>query len=291
MMTDRIGRWAGRCLAYMIVAALALAGAAACQKAEMPLESAPPDPAPAATAPPPPPPPPPEPIPAPAPPPPVPVAALPPAAANGAGAMRPQPAALPDFPWPPPRYSAFEVLERAWLAPEADPQLGIVAQRLEAAFDAAGYVERSYYRVPGGFALASRAEQIHADASPYPSPERWSVNRGGAGRSFADRLRALFNAPPGHYRVIVFVVTDQDFAAAPRTAPEAEARAWVSGGGLRLPSSIAALPFTGTHYATALIYEFERRSERESADVRVPSATPGRVHLEKGGLWQALVAN
>ena len=104
-------------------------------------------------------------------------------------------------------------------------------------------------------------------------------------------MRALFNAPPGHYRVIVFVVTDQDFAAAPRTAPEAEARAWVSGGGLRLPASIAALPFTSTHYASALIYEFERRSEREPADVRVPSATPGRVHLEKGGLWQALVAN
>ena len=30
---------------------------------------------------------------------------------------------------------------------------------------------------------------------------------------------------------------------------------------------------------------------RLPADVRVPSATPGRVHLEKGGLWQALVAN
>ena len=199
--------------------------------------------------------------------------------------------ALPDFPWPPPRYSAFEVLERDWLAPAADARLGAAAARLEAAFDAAGYVERSYYRVPGGFALASRAEQIRDDASPYPAPARWSVDPEGAGRSFADRLRALFNAPPGHYRVIVFVVTDQDFAAAPRTAPEAEARAWVSGGGLRLPASIAALPFTSTHYASALIYEFERRSEREPADVRVPSATPGRVHLEKGGLWQALVAN
>lgn len=278
--------WVGRALLCVIVSALVLASAAGCMSVGMPVESAPPDGAPV-TVEPPPPPPPPAPMPAPAPPPPAP--ALPPPSANGAG--RPVVPALPDFPWPPPRYSAFEVLDRGWLAPGADARLGAAAQRLEAAFDAAGYVERSYYRVPGGFALASRAEQIHADASPYPAPERWSVDPEGAGRSFADRLRALFNAPPGHYRVIVFVVTDQDFAAAARTAPEAEARAWVSGGGLRLPSAIAAQPFTSAHYASALIYEFERRSESEQADVRVPSAAPGRVHLEKGGLWQALAVN
>lgn len=284
-MRSWIQERAGRLLLCVLV----LMGAAGCHKAEPPVGSAPPDnppvtaepppapaPAPVQPAPPPPPPPPPSPV-------------LPPPSANGGD--RPVASALPDFPWPPPRYSAFEVLARDWLAPGADARLGAAAARLEAAFDAAGYVERSYYRVPGGFALASRAEQIHADASPYPAPERWSVDPEGAGRSFADRLRALFNAPPGHYRVIVFVVTDQDFAAAPRSAPEAEARAWVSGGGLRLPSAIAAQPFTAAHYASALIYEFERRSERAPADVRVPSAAPGRVHLEKGGLWQALAAN
>lgn len=266
----------GRILLCVLLPVLVMMAATGCQKAEMPVGSAPPDDAPVTAEP-----------PAPAPPPPAP--ALPPPSANGAS--RPVESALPDFPWPPPRYSAFEVLARDWLAPEPDARLGAAAQRLEAAFDAAGYVERSYYRVPGGFALASRAEQIHADASPYPAPERWSVDPEGAGKGFAARLRALFNAPPGHYRVIVFVVTDRDFAAAPRPAPEAEARAWVSGGGLRLPPAIAAQPFTPTHYASALIYEFERRSEREPAGVRVPSAAPGRVHLEKGGLWQALVPN
>lgn len=285
-MKGWIDGWVGRGLLRVIVSALVLMAAAGCQKAEMPVESAPPDSAPVPVEPPPPPAPAPAPEQPPPPPPPAPV--LPPPSANGGD--RPVVSALPDFPWPPPRYSAFEVLERDWLAPGADARLGAAAQRLEAAFDAAGYVERSYYRVPGGFALASRAEQIHADASPYLPPERWSVDAEGAGRSFADRLRALFNAPPGHYRVIVFVVTDQGFAAAPRTAPEAEVRAWVSGGGLRLPAAIAAQPFTSAHYASALIYEFERRSEREPADVRVPSAVPGRVHLEKGGLWQALAA-
>jgi hypothetical protein len=37
-----------------------------------------------------------------------------------------------------------------------------------------------------------------------------------------------------------------------------------------------------------LIYEFERRSDQTEAQMRTPSDMPGRVHLEKTGLWQAL---
>ncbi|WP_449193051.1 hypothetical protein [Thauera sp.] len=281
----------------MLCAALLLA---ACSAGELPQTSAPPDEAPAGS----------EPrdeapaIDEPAPPPPPPPAAepeppsvidrpavvRPPAAANGSPptASRPEPTVLPAFPWPPPRYSAFALLERAWLAPQEPATLGRAAQHLEDAFDLAGYVERSYYRVPGGFALASRAEKIHPDASPFAPPARWSADSAGAGRSFLDRITALFNAPPGRYRVIVFVVTDQDFAATPQPPSEAVAREWVGGGGLRLPPSIAAQAYSAEHYASALIYEFARRDEREAGQVRAPSDVPGRVHLEKGGLWQAL---
>lgn len=279
----RSGRW----IAHALMCALVLAVAAGCMRAEPPATSPPPPGEPVTTEPPrdgPPHPPPPAPEPETEPLRPMPA---PPPPKNGAG----QPLALPDFPWPPPRYSAFQLLERAWLAPQAGATLGSAARHLEAAFDAAGYVERSYYRVPGGFALASRAEQIHDDASPYALPQRWSVDESGTGKGFADRLRALFNAPPGRYRVIVFVVTDQDFAAAPRAPTGPEAGAWVTSGGLRLPQAIAVQAYTPSHYASALIYEFERRSTREAAEVRTPGVAPGRVHLEKGGLWQALAAD
>jgi hypothetical protein len=196
--------------------------------------------------------------------------------------------ALPVFPWPPPRPSAFALLERPWLVPQEPATLGAAGQRLEDAFDRAGYIERSYYRVPGGFALASRAEKIHPDASPFAPPARWSADPAGAGRSFLERITALFNAPPGHYRVIVFVVTDQDFAATAQPPSETDAREWVVGGGLRLPQSIAGQPYSAEYYASALIYEFVRRNEREEGQIRTPSDVPGRVHLEKGGLWQAL---
>jgi hypothetical protein len=164
-----------------------------------------------------------------------------------------------------------------------------VASRLEAAFDAAGYGERSYYWIPDGFALVSRIEQIRSDASPVEPPGRWAVDTPRVREGFIDHIRALFNAPPGFYRVIVFTVTDQAFAASERPPTSKEARTWISAGTLRLPETVGALPYTNEHYTAALIYEFERRADQAEATMRVPSDSPGRVHLEKAGLWKALV--
>jgi hypothetical protein len=198
------------------------------------------------------------------------------------------PAGMPRFPWPPPRYSAFATIVREWVADASSPTLGSVARRLESAFERAGYGERSYYSVPGGFALVSRIEQIRADATPVEPPARWAIDSPQVRASFIDHIRALFNAPPGFYRVIVFAVTDQDFAADPRPPSSAEARGWASSGSLRLSAPLANLPYTQNHYTTALIYEFERRADRNEAEMRTPSNTPGQVHLERTGLWQAL---
>jgi hypothetical protein len=195
---------------------------------------------------------------------------------------------MPAFPWPPPRYSAFSAIMREWVAPNPQATLSSVASRLESAFDAAGYGERSYYRIPDGFALVSRIEQIRADATPFDAPARWAVEDATVREGFLDHIRALFNAPPGFYRVIVFTVTDQDFAAADRAPTSSEARNWVSSGSLRLPASVGNLPYSARHYTMALIYEFERRADDAQARVLAPSDSPGQVHLEKAGLWRAL---
>jgi len=201
----------------------------------------------------------------------------------------PRPAeSLPSFPWPPPRYSAFSAISRDWVAPGAQPTLGLAARRLEEAFDTSGYGERSYYQVPGGFALVSRIEQMHPDATPFPSPERWAVETPRLRNGFIDYIRALFNAAPGFYRLIVFAVTDHDFSAADRAPTSEEARGWVTAGALRLPSSIGQLPYTPQHYTTALIYEFERGADQSDVRVRTPGGSPGRTHLERTGLWQSL---
>jgi hypothetical protein len=206
----------------------------------------------------------------------------------GGGTTAVPTAGLPVFPWPPPRYSAFSRIAREWVASSTEPTLASVASRLEIAFDTAGYGERSYYWIPGGFALVSRLERIQPDATPVEPPARWAVETPMVRGRFIDHVRALFNAPPGFYRVIVFAATDQDFAASAKEPTSNEARNWISAGSLRLSETVGARAYTEQHYTTALIYEFERRADQTEARVKAPSNSPGRVHLEKAGLWQAL---
>jgi hypothetical protein len=162
-----------------------------------------------------------------------------------------------------------------------------VASRLEQAFDAAGYAERSYFWIPGGFAVASRIEQIQADASPAPATERWlAMDRPAQG--FVDFIRALFDARPGLYRLIVFAATDASYTAGERAPTSGEAQSWMYRGLMQLPSSVGMLPYGPEHHTTALIYEFERPSDGSAPHVSQPSNSPGRVHLEKSGLLQAL---
>ena len=122
------------------------------------------------------------------------------------------------------------------------------------------------------------------------APARWATETPAVRAGFLDHLRALFNAPPGFYRVIVFVVTDQDFAAGERAPTSGEARIWISAGALRLPASVGAQSYSALHYTTALIYEFERPADRSEPRMRTPSASQGQVHLERTGLWQALAS-
>jgi hypothetical protein len=195
--------------------------------------------------------------------------------------------ALPAFEWPPPRYSAFVEIPRAWLAP-GDATLGSVADRLERAFDAAGYAERSYFWIPGGFALASRIETIRDDAAPAEGAERWAVEMDRPAQGFVDYIRALFDARPGLYRVIVFAATDRATSAGERAPSSSEARSWMYRGLMHLPASVGRLPYESEHHTMALIYEFEQPPDRSGARVRQPSSSPGRVHLQKSGLLQAL---
>jgi hypothetical protein len=196
---------------------------------------------------------------------------------------------LPELPWPPPKYSAFAQIPRELLVDAASGKtLQDVAHRLESAFEASGYVERSYYSVPGGFALVSRLEQMNADGTPKNLPDRWSVKTPPLRRiNLGDYLQALFTARSGYYRVIVFVVTDQTFAAGARSPTGDEVTKWVSAGGVRLPASIGQKPY-GENFATsALIYEFARGPEDAVFSQKMPSDFPGKTHLEKAKLWQS----
>ncbi len=195
----------------------------------------------------------------------------PPAAANGGSHAAP---ATPAFPWPPPRPTVRAVLERdAAFAGAAN--LGDTAERLSRALRAAGYESPAFYSAPGGYAMAARLEQIEADGTPRPVPMRWSAALPQREVfSLGDYFKALFSAPEGHYRVIVFVVSDRPFATSDTGTSREEADAWLHGGLNVLPAAIAGLPLTAGHACTALIYQFRKQGFQGEA-VSVFDGAPG----------------
>ena len=211
--------------------------------------------------------------------------ALPEALPSPAAEIEPE---APQFPWPPPRASASVVIPfgpiRSSGVPE--PTLGDAAKLIDAALDGSGYVDRSYFAAPGGFAMVTRLERIDADGTPKQE-ERWSVEPPPLQSfSLGAYLRALFTAPAGYYRIIVFVVSSQPFAQAAEPVSRDDALAWLHEGLNRLPEGIAEASYTERHDVTALIYQFEQPGRQEALLVLQGSPT-GREHLERAQLWGA----
>jgi hypothetical protein len=192
---------------------------------------------------------------------------------------------IPSFPWPPPRFSSRAEVSRNFFSD--DKRLGEVADTLERALERAGHVEWSYYSVPKGFALATRLENLNSDGSP--KSDRWASTVG-LGRDFSilDYLRALFTAPAGYFRIIVFTVTSEPFTPTEVGPSREQAMEWISLGGTGLPHAIADIPFGDDYECIALIYEFEKNEPANEAVTLLPGRYPGKVHLQKSKIWKGL---
>jgi PRC-barrel domain protein len=195
---------------------------------------------------------------------------------------------VPEFPCPPPVASAFDVIPNELLVRNGErPKLKDIATRLDSALQTAGFAERSYYSACDGFAMASRIQEMKEDGSlvvhsgaSVPNTAKFMVS---------NYLRALAfgNAPPGHYRVVVFVVTSVPFAQKPVT--KSEDWEWRDKGLNKLPTTIGNRDFLEEYSCTALIYEFRKIPAGEpNVDFVRFSAMLGRAHLEKSGLLIAL---
>jgi hypothetical protein len=213
------------------------------------------------------------------------------AEANGSATQRPV-EALPQFPWPPPPPSGRAEVPYAVLSERIhrsadlkDLHLRDVDAVLKASLMRAGY-ELSYYRVPDGFALVARIERIEDDGSPYQparlrfDPESHPLET----FSFEGYLSALFFAPPGHYRVIVFVVSSEAFMATGKPVTRQEAIAWQENGASSLPPAVRDLAYSDRYSCMALIYEFEKRDTGTDPVELHPGRLSAAEHLAKSGI-------
>jgi hypothetical protein len=181
-------------------------------------------------------------------------------------------------------------LDDAFFRPDRGVALtnGQVEGKIRQALDAQGYVERSYYAVPEGFAIVTRLEQFEADGTSKQPPARWAASVGPLRKfSLGEYLAALFEATPGYYRVIVFIVTPIPFAQADAKVSQEQAARWLNSGANVLPRPVADCPYTPEHICTALIYEFQQPDRKERAKF-VDSGLPAREHLIKAKIWDRL---
>ena len=190
----------------------------------------------------------------------------------------------PDFPWPPPTPSALQPLPGP-LGQLGFLTLGQMADWITQTLDRRSYFDRSYHAVPNGFALVTRLERINDDGTPFAGGERWPTDLTAAGFSLARYLQALFAAPAGRYRVLVFVVTSELVTPSGERPTERYMLGLLSGGADRLPASVRDAPLTPDHTCVALIYEFERRGLQGQPALLVPGHLTGRDHLVAAGLW------
>ena len=196
---------------------------------------------------------------------------------------------MPAFPWPPPPASAETAVPENWLPTRGGSNLANVAATLERALRAAKYPKWSFSSVPDGFALVGQMEQIKADGTPSPDPARWSTDLPRvANMTLLEFVRALVSAHPGHYRVIVFVVTNRPW---PRTGAQptgGEADQWLARGFTWLPDAIGELLYGPDYRTTALVYEFEKISKNTDAVLLEQSPTSADDHLARAGSAQWL---
>jgi HEAT repeat protein len=203
---------------------------------------------------------------------------------EGTGSLETLESSLPEFPWPPPRYSTVAVFGRdcpQQLIGNDQTTLGEVYERLFRALVACNEEFQSgLFGVPGGFVVLSKMERVDADGTPLPGKLRWTMGKL-VPSSLADYISQLFLERSGYFRVIAFVITDQiNFGSSDKKLPE------IREGGTLLPPGIAALPLKGRH-CYALIYKFEKKPGASTVSLGgdVPSA---RVHLAKAGILDAL---
>jgi hypothetical protein len=195
---------------------------------------------------------------------------------------------LSEFPIPPPKPSAQDKLTELF---GGCTTLGECNRRLRKALDKAGYYEKGYFYVKGGFALITRLEQTNEKGVSLSETNRWKAKPvREESFSVTAYLRSLLTAQPGYFRTFIFVVTATPFKADPnRRITKDDMEPWYGEGANVLPPKIAATRFEkGITQVEALVYEFKvQQAGTNGAQIKQSSLT-GKQHLENAKILVSL---
>ncbi len=208
-------------------------------------------------------------------------------------ALRPRGAAdvqsaedLPDLrPWPPPSFSRWDVLPASLYRADGVTFADVLAW-LRGALNAAGFGGSGLFGVPEGFALVSPLERMDESGASLSGEDRWIRGKLPLkGFDVDEYLRRLFLAPPGDFRLLVFVVTPKRNLAGGQGELDPDLASTGLPSGLGLPESLARRPI-GEAWVHVLVYHFRKKLGRQ--DLLQPSTIAFDRHLEGSGLTRFL---
>ncbi len=199
---------------------------------------------------------------------------------------------IPSYPvWPPEAPSSRVSLDR-FIKARSNLTLYDAGQKLKRSFEDAGYLEYSYYAAPGGFVLVTRIEKISAKGDPLPGTERYKLPNQRSSGSLTSFVRGLFlDAPPGFYRYIAVVVSDQPYRTSRRKLSSTEAGRRLTRGSNNLSAAYKKVAFTRDHNVEALIYEFTKNTRTGKVRMIAPGRLTPKIHLAKTKLNKTILSN
>jgi len=205
----------------------------------------------------------------------------------GCGPQTPPPL-MPSFPVPPPSFSTSATLKNGLVLRDPSENLGDVFDRIKGALERGGFPEWSIYALSDdGFAVVTRMERIEEDGRP--SVPRFTVRRPlyrMRGFSIDDYRQVLFNADPGHYRIMALVVTAHPLSPAQPVPPALKVDAQDLARGL-LPSEIRSRPAPRGR-CEVLVFEFTRPTDpSHPAELERSQTVSALDHVVRAGLWDA----
>jgi hypothetical protein len=198
---------------------------------------------------------------------------------------------LAEFPWPNPPQPSVTAPIPLYLLFEKDSdakKLADVGRRLSGLVAEAGYLQPIYLGAGcNGFAIVLDLEHIEAHGTRKPGTAGFGPSNQKQGFSLSDYILRLFYAPPGYYRQIVFVVSDEGMAGTTAPPTESELRSMAKDGSSALPPDFETVPYTWQHKIMALIYEFEKGPGDGGTRLIAPTGRLGAtVHLKKAKLYR-----
>jgi hypothetical protein len=172
------------------------------------------------------------------------------------------------FPWPPPVPTSSAAWDYYHLTRRTGfKTVGDVDRWLEDQLNPAGFTQRKFWGVPGGFAVVTPLEAIDDGEKPIAGAVGTVDDRTSRsfGFSLADFLWKLFSHPVNHSRVFLFILTNDDRAdrlGIPvstmfvNTWKDCGVR--TLGGVEQVNGVTPADPLTTSHFFMILVYEFEK---------------------------------